>query len=95
MMKGRFQWEKSRDLFRWDLFIYLFIFIYKYIYIYFIIYIYIYIYTHLHIFMYIYLVYLPVISLGSRDWPAIRPSVPEDQLPLQAGRVRALSGASD
>ena len=53
---------KSRDLFRCDLFIYLFIYI-----------LFIFIYTHLHIFVYIYLVYLPVIYLGSRDWPAIPP----------------------
>ena len=63
MMKGRFQWENRGICF--DV-IYLFICLYIYI-------LFIFIYTHLHIFVYIYLVYLPVIYLGSRDWPAIPP----------------------
>ena len=60
--KGGFNGKIEGFVSMW--FIYLFIYIYI---------LFIFIYTHLHIFVYIYLVYLPVIYLGSRDWPAIPP----------------------
>ena len=88
---------KSRDLFRCDLFIYLFIYIIIYIYY---IHIYLYPFAYIHVYLSSCQLYIWVPGIGrpfhhcgiGHRRTSVGPSVAEDQLPLQAGRVRALSG---